>query len=129
MADLAIPAPAMKGLLSLEKKVLASRVLELHSELARERVRREAAEGTVWRAPETAKPGQSLILSAPWPARGEFRGPFRGEGYRDRVDGTWRWANGKPVGRPVTHVADLPMPPPARESMPDAPPAKRGQPD
>ncbi len=100
-----------RSLMNRTKDELASRVLELHDLLDRERARREAAEGKAWRAPETAKPGHSLILSAPWPARGEFRGPFRGEGYRDREDGTWRWANGKPVERPVTHVADLPMPP------------------
>lgn len=100
-----------RSLMNRTKDELASRVLELMDEVDRERTRREAAEGKAWRAPETAKPGHSLILSAPWPERGEFRGPFRGEGYRDREDGTWRWANGKPVGRPVTHVADLPMPP------------------
>ncbi|ARO54042.1 hypothetical protein B2G69_07715 [Methylorubrum zatmanii] len=107
MADVSISKDPHKGLMALTKDVLASRILELHSELARERTRREAAEGTVWRAPETADSGQSLILSAPWPGGH----PFRGEGYRDRHDGTWRWANGKPVERPVTHIADLPMPP------------------
>jgi hypothetical protein len=44
MADLAISAPAMKGLLSLEKKELARRVLELHDLLARERANRELPE-------------------------------------------------------------------------------------
>lgn len=41
MADLSISKPDLKGLLSLEKRELARRVLELHDELVRERARRE----------------------------------------------------------------------------------------
>ncbi|TXN10205.1 hypothetical protein FV219_06595 [Methylobacterium sp. WL122] len=44
MADLSISKPDLKGLLSLEKRELARRVLELHDELVRERARRERVE-------------------------------------------------------------------------------------
>ncbi|MCJ2040960.1 hypothetical protein MKK55_18695 [Methylobacterium sp. J-059] len=39
MANLSISKPDLKGLLSLEKRELARRVLELHDELVRERAR------------------------------------------------------------------------------------------
>ena len=44
MGDLSISKPDLKGLLSLEKRELARRVLELHDELVRERARRERVE-------------------------------------------------------------------------------------
>lgn len=47
MADVSISRPDLKGLLSLEKRVLAQRVLDLHDELVRERARREEAEAQI----------------------------------------------------------------------------------
>ncbi|GJD74517.1 hypothetical protein MKK50_15770 [Methylobacterium sp. J-043] len=76
MADLSIFKPDLKGLLSLEKRELARRVLELHDELVRERARREEAEAQIrvpsWERGFVKDTGRAR--DADLPAVGSFHG-------------------------------------------------------
>jgi predicted translin family RNA/ssDNA-binding protein len=65
MADLSISKPDLKGLLSLEKRELARRVLELHDQLVRERARHAKELATRVHAIASALDYPSVYASGP----------------------------------------------------------------